>query len=219
MIHGKYVGLIMDFTNPLELKTKVRKGYLKMAWKQGSGIRTGYLIIKEGKIFGSIVEDVLKNELTKGDQAFKEILDAIKNDLIRAVEVYEANVDEILSDDKAVMLTSSSSNPIQGHDLDALLSLLKTHRGSMKIQNGSKEWAVYVEKGLVTAAKALRGSTHRGDMAVKEILYEMGHLIKGGKYIPSNSFDFSSKDAVTNKDIFVEGVNLLKEKRKFEKGF
>ncbi|WP_297469246.1 DUF2226 domain-containing protein [Thermococcus sp.] len=219
MLHGRYVGVITDFDDPLEVREGVRQGYLKVAWKEESSLKTGYVIIKDGKIVGSLVEDVIGGSKVAGNEAFGEIMRAIKDGLVKAVEVYEADVGEILGSHPEARVDINELQRVTGDDLGSLLMLLKTHRGGMRIQNGSKEWAIYVENGLVKAAKAIKGSTHRGDNALREILREMGHLIKDGVYIAGETFEFSPNDAVSRGDVFVEGLELLKEKRRLEKGF
>ena len=219
MLHGKYIGVITNFSDPLEVRERVKQGYLKIAWKDGHSLKTGYIITEEGKIVGSLVEDVIDGSKVAGNEAFGEIMRAIKDGLVKAVEVYEADVGEILSSHPKARVDINELKRVTGDDLGSLLMLLKTHRGGMRIQNGSKEWAIYVENGLVKAARAIKGSTHRGDSALREILREMGHLIKDGVYIAGETFEFSSSDAVSRGDVFVEGLELLKEKRRLEKGF
>ncbi|WP_297481388.1 DUF2226 domain-containing protein [Thermococcus sp.] len=219
MIHGRYIGVITDFDDPLAVREGVRQGYLKVAWKDGSSLKTGYIIIKDEKIVGSLVENVIGGSKVAGNEAFGEIMRAIKDKLVKAVEVYEADVEEILGSYPETRVDINELQRVTGNDLGSLLMLLKTHHGGMRIQNGSKEWVIYVENGLVKAAKAIKGSTRRGDSALREILREMGHLIKDGVYIAGETFEFSPNDTVSRGDVFVEGLELLKEKRQLEKGF
>lgn len=219
MLPGRYVEVITGFSDPLELTGKVREGYLKIAWKTDSSIKIGYIILQKGHITGSILEDVFENVTLEGEIAFLEILDAIKRGSIKAVEVYEANLKEIFQAHPNSRIVSKENRDIPGYDLSSLLSLLKSYNGSVKVQNTSKAWAIHVEMGAVKAAKALKGSTSHGDRAVRELLQEMGHVIKNGKYSTGESFEFSSQDNVQDSDLFIESVELLREKQKVEKDF
>lgn len=219
MLPGKFVGVITNFDDPLELTGKTREGYLKLAWRSDSSIKVGYIIMKKGKILGAIVEDVLNNTSIQGDIAFVEIVEAIKQGLVKSVEIYEANVEEILNENPKAYITEVSTIPSSGKDLESFLSLLKMYKGSIEIQDGSKAWILYVEHGIVKAARGIRGSNLRGDSAIREIFREMGHLLKEGKYTTSDRVQFSSSDTVKKGEIFIEGLELLKEKRRLEKGF
>lgn len=216
MLPGKYVGVITDFNDPLELTGKIREGYLKIAWRSESSIKIGYVLTKKGRIVGSIVEDVFKNTAIEGEVAFLEILTAIKHNLVRAVELYEADVDEIL---KTYPRAHVKISQREGRDLESFLALLRNYRGEIEIQDGSKAWAIEVYRGVVKAARAIRGSTLSGDDAVREILFEMGHLLKEGKYRIRDSSGFSPEDTVRDGRLLLEGVELLKEKQRFEKSF
>ncbi len=216
MLSGKYMDIIMNFSDPLELTGKVEEGYLKMAWRSQSGIKIGYALIQKGKIVGSILEDVFGDTSIGGKTAFFEILEAVKQDLVKAVEVYEADVNEILKANPKACVTFDEDRPSSGIDLSSFLFLLKTYRGGIEIQNRSKAWAIYVEDGLVKAARAIEGSTHRGDSAVREIFHEMGSLLKEGSYVTKESLEFSPEDAVQNGEVFLEGLKLLREKQKLE---
>ncbi|WP_456366349.1 DUF2226 domain-containing protein [Thermococcus sp.] len=219
MLPGKYVDVITGFKDPLELTGKVREGYLKVAWRSNSNIKIGYILTKRGAIIGSIVEDIIENTTMEGKPAFLEITEAVKHGLIKAVEIYEADVEGILKVNPRARVGVEGDYPTSGSDLESFLSLLKTYTGGVEIQDGSKAWAVYVEKGLVKAARAIKGSTHHGDAAIREIFREMGHLLKGGKYTTSDRVQFSSSDTVKKGEIFIEGLELLKEKRRLEKDF
>ncbi|WP_297490576.1 DUF2226 domain-containing protein [Thermococcus sp.] len=219
MLPGKYVDVITGFKDPLELTGKVREGYLKVAWRSNSNIKIGYILTKRGAIIGSIVEDIIENTTMEGKPAFLEITEAVKHGLIKAVEIYEADVEGILKVNPMVRVGFGGDRPTSGSDLESFLSLLKTYKGGVKIQDGSKAWAVYVDKGLVKAARAIKGSTHHGDAALREIFHEMGHLLREGKYAVNESLNFSREDAVQNSRMFLEGLKLLKEKKEAEKDF
>ncbi len=217
MLPGKYVDVVTRFNDPLELTGKVKEGYLKIAWRSESSIKIGYILTQRGKIVGSIMEDIFGNTFTEGETAFFGILEAIKHGQVKAVEVYEADVNKILKANPKACVTFDENRPTSGNDIDSFLSLLKTYRGGIKIQDGSKAWMIYVEDGVVKAARALRGSTHRGDRAIKEIFHEMDYLLKEGRYITTESFEFSSEDTVQNGEVFLEGIELLREKQRLER--
>ncbi len=216
MLPGKYVEVITDFNDPLELTGKIREGYLKIAWRSDSSIKISYVLTKKGRVVGSIVEDVFKNTSIEGDVAFLELVNAIKHNLVRTVELYEANVDEIL---KTYPHAHVKISQRERRDLESFLALLKNYHGEIEIQGSSKVWVLEVYKGVVKAARAIRGSTLRSDNAVREILFEMGHLLKEGKYSIQNSSEFSPEDTVRDGKLLLKGVKLLKEKQRFEKSF
>ena len=219
MLPGRYVDVVMDFTDPLELTGKVREGYLKMAWRDDQGIKMGYIMTRNGKIVGAIVEDVLGNTFVEGDMAFLEILEVAKKGMIKAVEVYEASVNELLRTHPKAGTAIEGDYPASGNDLSSFLKLLEVHRGGVEIYDGSKAWAIHVEKGLVEAAKSIRGSNYRGDEAIKDILHEVGHLLREGRYTVKHPLGFSSEDQVQRKDVLFESLQLLREKQKLEKDF
>ncbi|WP_297476440.1 DUF2226 domain-containing protein [Thermococcus sp.] len=219
MLPGKYLDVITDFSDPLELAGKVREGYLKLAWKSESGLKIGYVLVKEGKIVGSLVEEITGNSSISGDEAFREIFDAVKRSLIRAVEIYEADVEGILRTHPKMQVTFVGLPSKSGRDLESFLALLGVYRGGVEIQDGSKAWRIYVETGLVKAARAIKGSDYRGDDAIREILRETGHLLKDGRYTVGDYHRFSPEDTVQKSDLLREGLELVKEKKRTEKGF
>ncbi len=219
MLPGKYIDVITDFSDPLELAGKVREGYLKIAWKSESGLKIGYALVKKGKIVGSLVEEVLENSSISGDEAFREIFDAVRRNLIGAVELYEADVEGILKAHPGTYVTLVGVPSKSGRDLESFLALLGVYSGGVEIQDGSKAWEIYVESGLVKAARAIKGSDYRGDDAIRDILRETGHLLKDGKYTVGSPHEFSPEDTVRKTDLLREGLELVKEKRKVEKGF
>ncbi len=219
MLPGKYLDVITDFSDPLELAGKVREGYLKLAWKSESGLKIGYVLVKEGKIVGSLVEEITGNSSISGDEAFREIFDAVKRSLIRAVEIYEADVEGILRTHPKMQVTFVGLPSKSGRDLESFLALLGVYRGGVEIQDGSKAWRIYVENGLVKAARAIKGSDYRGDDAIREILRETGHLLKDGRYTVGDYHRFSPEDTVQKSDLLREGLELVKEKKRTEKGF
>ncbi|WP_456365397.1 DUF2226 domain-containing protein [Thermococcus sp.] len=219
MLPGKYIDVMTDFSDPLELTGKVREGYLKLAWKNESGLKIGYVLVKRGKIVGSLVEEIPGNSSISGDEAFLEIFNAVKRTLIRAVEIYEADVEDILMTHPKMQVTFVGVPSKSGRDLESFLALLGVHNGGVEIQNGSKAWRIYVENGLVKAARAIKGSDYHGDDAIREILHETGHLLKDGKYTVGNPPEFSPEDTVHRADLLREGLELVREKKKVEKGF
>ena len=219
MLPGKYVEVVMDFSDPLELTGRVKEGYLKVAWRNAPSIKTGYILIKNGKVVGSIVENILENIIVQGELAFFEILEATKHKLVKTVELYEADVNDILREYPGAYIAINNANMVSGNDLGSFLSILKTYKGEVKIQDGSKIWVIYVENGLVKAAKAIMGSTNRGDSAIEEILKEMGNILRDGRYIMGGSLSFSSHDTVKNRELLLKSLELLKEKQEFEKDF
>ena len=219
MLPGKYVDVMTDFSDPLELAGKVREGYLKLAWKSESGLKLGYVLVKKGVIVGSLVEEILGNSSISGDEAFREIFDAVKRSLIGAVEIYEADVESILESHPRMYVTFVGVPSKSGRDLDSFLALLRVYRGGVEIQDGSKAWEIYVENGRVKAARAIKGSDYHGDDAIKDILRETGHLLTDGMYTVGDPHEFSPEDTVRRTDLLREGLELVKEKRKVEKGF
>ncbi len=200
MLHGRYVEVVTSFSDPLDLGGRVREGYLHVAWRDGADLKGGYLLVREGEIVGAIAENILQGEVLKGEKALNEILTAVRKGLIKAVEIYEANVDEILEEHPSARVEVDDRGTSGERDINSLLLLLREHRGNVEVRNGPKAWGIYVEKGRVKAARTLAGSGERGDRAVKEMLREMGKLVRDG-------------------DVLLEGLELLREKQRIEKGF
>lgn len=218
MLPGRYIDVMTDFDDPLDLVGITREGYLKLAWKTQSSIKVGYIIFQRGEVLASMIENIPGGSVIEGDQALKEIIDTARQGLVHAIELYEARVGEIVQEHPNAVITINKAPSLPGNDLKSLIHFIRDNKGTLKIQNTSKAWILQFKKGKVIAAKAIKGSHTKGDDAIGEILKEMGHILKDGEYTPdiNNNTEFTPNDVV-QEDNFLEGINLLREKIEFEK--
>ncbi|WP_457741374.1 DUF2226 domain-containing protein [Thermococcus sp.] len=220
MLPGKFVSVVVDFENTQELLTKVREGYLKASWREEERLKTGYVLVSSGKIVGAVIEDVLTGETLEGEEALREISRVAGTKKVRVVELYEAAVSDILAEKPGIKVESPVlREEIPGWDLEGLLRLLTSYTGELRVHNGGTSWRLYVDRGVVKAARTIRGPLLTGNDAFKSLLHEMGHVVKSGRYETGEKWDFTREDEVVRGHVFAEGVDLLREKRKFEKEF
>jgi len=222
MLPGKFLGVVIDFDSTRELLTKIKKGYLKASWRDGDSLKTGYVLVSDGAILGALVEDVLSRERIEGENALRKISEVSLSKRLKAVELYEADVTEILRENPSIRVESGViSEDIPGWDLDSLLLVLTTYRGELRVHNGGTSWRLYLDRGVVRAAQTIRGPTQKGNDALKNLLWEIGKVMKDGRFETGGSWEFTKEDTVDNGGIFKEGVELLREKRRIDnaKGF
>ncbi|WP_297535463.1 DUF2226 domain-containing protein [Thermococcus sp.] len=218
MLPGKFVSVVVDFESTQELLNRVKEGYLKASWKDGEGLKTGYVVVSSGKIVGAMVEDIITGETLEGEEALREISRIAGTKKVRVVELYEATVSDILAEKPDIRVESAVlSEEIPGWDLEGLLRLLTSYTGELRVHNGGTSWRLYVERGIVKAARTIKGPLLTGNEAMKNLLLEMGHVMKTGRYETGEGWEFTKEDEVAGGHVFTEGVNLLKEKKQFER--
>ncbi|WP_297512655.1 hypothetical protein, partial [Thermococcus sp.] len=138
------------------------------------------------------------------------------------VELYEADVTEILRENPSIRVENGViSEEIPGWDLDSLLLLLTTYKGELRVHNGGTSWRLYLDRGVVKAAQTIRGPSLKGNKALKNLLWEIGKVMKDGRFETGGFWEFTAEDEVNNGGVFKEGVELLREKRRVDnaKGF
>ncbi len=217
MLPGKFVSVVMRFENIQELLTKVKEGYLKASWKEGEELKTGYLLVSSGKIVGMLIEDTFTRKTLKGKSALADIVKASRERKVKAVEIYEAPVEEILKDLPEVGITLFSlPEEILGHDIQGLINLMKSYRGELRVHNGSTSWSLYVDNGKVKAAKTIKGPELRGEEAMTHLFMEMGKIMKNGKYETGGTVTFSKLDELKREDIFLDALELLRDKQEID---
>jgi len=222
MLPGKFLGVVIDFDSTRELLTKIKRGYLKASWRDGDSLKTGYVLVSDGAILGALVEDVLSGERIEGNTALQKISEIARSKRVRAVELYEADVTEILRENPSIRVENGViSEEIPGWDLDSLLLLLTTYKGELRVHNGGTSWRLYLDRGVVKAAQTIRGPSLKGNKALKNLLWEIGKVMKDGRFEAGGSWKFTAEDEVNNGGVFKEGVELLREKRRVDnaKGF
>ncbi|NJE55099.1 DUF2226 domain-containing protein [Thermococcus sp. 21S9] len=222
MLPGKFLGVVVDFNSTKELLEKVQQGYLKASWRDGETLKTGYVLVSAGQIMGALVEDVLNGTRLEGESALEEMSRVSRSKKVRAVELYEADVTEILRENPSIRVENGViSEEIPGWDLDSLLLVLTTHRGELRVHNGGTSWRLYLDKGVVRAAQTIRGPALKGNEALKNLLWEIGKVIKDGRFETGGHWEFTRDEEVHDGGVFTESVHLLKEKRRVDnaKGF
>ncbi len=222
MLPGKFLGVVIDFDSTRELLTKIKKGYLKASWRDGDSLKTGYVLVSDGTILGALVEDVLSRERIEGENALRKISEVSLSKRLKAVELYEADVTEILRENPSIRVENGViSEEIPGWDLDSLLLLLTTYKGELRVHSGGTSWRLYLDRGVVKAAHTIRGPSLKGNKALKNLLLEIGKVMKDGRFEAGGSWEFTAEDEVNNGGVFKEGVELLREKRRVDnaKGF
>ncbi|WP_456395080.1 DUF2226 domain-containing protein [Thermococcus sp.] len=218
MLPGKFVGIVVDFENIRELLNRIGEGYLKVSWKENDSLKSGYVLVSSGRIVGAIVEDILSGKTLEGEMAISEISKIAKAKKVRVVELYDANVNDILSEMPAVRVDKGClGKEIPGWDLETLLRLLASCTGELQVHNGNISWRLYVDKGTIKAAKTVGGHSLRGNEAFRALLLNMGNIMKEGKYVMGGTWKFNRDDIVLNGDIFRKGVEMLIEKKQVEK--
>jgi hypothetical protein len=222
MLPGRFIRVVVDFDDARALINEVKEGYLKASWREGESIKTGYVLVSRGSIVGALVEDIINGTRVEGEKALEEISRVGGSKRIKAVEVYEANVDEILRENPSIRVEGRTlEKEIPGWDLDSLLRVLTTHRGELKVHNGGTSWLLYLDNGVVKAARTIRGPMLRGNDALKNLLLEIGKVIRSGRYELGGNWSFSEEDMVQAGDVFQESLYLLRDKMRVEgaKGF
>jgi hypothetical protein len=223
MISGRFLKVLTNF-NSLDSETlediinELGEGYAKIAWRENESILTGYLLVREGSIVGVIIEDILTNRRMLGEEGLPKILKAIKENKIHAVELYEAPIDEILREyPRSVISNFMIDQKIKGSDLKRILKVLRQYQGELEVQDDSIAWSLYVEKGLVEDAVTIKGPKLHGDRALQELLPRMGHIVKKGTLKFGKRRKPLPRDEVKRKTVFLDVLELLKDKLEFEK--
>jgi len=223
MLPGRFLGVVVDFESTRELFNRVKEGYLKASWREGENLKTGYVLVSNGRIVGAMIEDVLSGNVTKGDNAIEEISRVSRSRKVRVVELYEANVTNILLENPSLRVEHGViSEEIPGWDLDTLLSILPLHKGELTIHNGGTSWRLYLDRGVVRAAQTIRGPSLKGNDALRNLLWEIGKVVKDGRFETGGSWRFSREDEVQNGTVFTESLHLLRDKMRVDtnaKGF
>jgi hypothetical protein len=222
MLPGVFMGVVVDFNNTKELLEKIDQGYLKAAWRDGDTLKTGYALVSDGRIVGALVEDVIYGTKLEGEEALNEMSKVARSKRVKAVELYKADVDEILRENPSIRVENGViSEEIPGWDLDSLLLVLTTHRGELRVHNGGTSWRLYLDRGVVRAAQTIRGPTLKGNDALKNLLWEIGKVIKDGRFETGGHWEFTREEEVHDGGVFTESVSLLREKRRVDnaKGF
>lgn len=218
MLPGKFVDIVVDFENTQELLTRVKEGYLKASWKDGEELKTGYLLVSSGKIVGMLIEDTFTRKILKGKSALADIVKTSRERRVKAVEIYEAPVKEILKELPEIGITLLSlPEEIPGHNIQELIDLMKSYKGELKIHDGSTSWSLHVDKGKVKAAKTLKGPKLRGEEAMTHLFMEMGEIIKNGKYETGGTITFSKHDELKRENVFLDALELLRDKQEIDK--
>jgi len=222
MLPGKFLAVVVDFDSTRDLLKRIKEGYLKISWREGDSLKTGYILVSREKVVGALVEDVLSGERYEGENALREISKVIHSKRVRTVELYEADATEILRENPSFKVEHGFIGyEIPGWDLDSLLFVLTTHKGELKVHNGNTSWRLYLNKGVVRAAQTIRGPSLKGDKALKNLLWKIGEVMKDGRFEIGDSWEFTTEDEVNDDGVFKEGLELLKEKKRIDdaKGF
>ncbi len=217
MLPGKLSRIIKDAGDINDIIRDINEGYLKVSWKEKDTLKTGCVLISNGIIVGALVEDILNGRTIKGEKALKEIEKIAKNRLVRIIEVYSANVDEILKEDPELKASKVATTKIPGWDLDTLIKLLTSHTGRLRVHDGSTSWELQLEQGNIKAARTIRGPLLKGDRALKELIKGMGHIIKSGEYEADiRGGNFYLEERTREGKLFRDVVDLFREKRRLE---
>jgi len=218
MIAGKLKDVVQGFDSLEELVNRVNEGYVLLSWREKSDIMVSYLLVKNRKVVGLVVENVITREVLQGNAGLEILMSALKLGRIRVAEIYEAGVDEILKAyPSSVIEWKETPSELPGSDIEGVLRLASTYSGTVEVHDGSKSWAIYMERGVLKKARTLSGPEFHGDDAVKDLLREMGGILDHGKYRLGTKVDFSSRDSVKEGTKFREGLEILTEKLDIEK--
>ncbi|NJE09903.1 DUF2226 domain-containing protein [Thermococcus sp. MAR1] len=222
MLPGRFEEVIdfAGFEDISDVIKNIKEGYLKFSWRENDTIKTGYLLVIRGRVVGALLEDVLTGEALKGEDALKKISEVLSyKDKVKLVEIYKFSVGELLKADLelAAEMFEQSTSGMRITDLNELIKLLEGYNGRLIIDDGSFSWQLLIERGFVKAAQTFRGPSLRGDEALKALLNNLGHVLKTGGYQLSNlEWRYSEEEAVSQKDVLLRGLELVKEKYDFE---
>jgi len=216
MLHGKFIKVV-NFDDPMELLGVVNEGYLKVAWRKENELVVGYILVSDARIIGAIVEGITTNKIIKGQEALEKISQATQEKKIKVVELYEANIKEILSNMPESKVKIQVKSDAYELNLKEFLRLLSTHIGEISVHNNETSWRLQVSRGIVQAAKTTGNSHFTGDNAIRQLLNEMGQVMKEGHYNVGTGWKVAPEEKVKNGKLLLEGVKLLNEKQKIQK--
>ncbi|NJE03389.1 DUF2226 domain-containing protein [Thermococcus sp. MV11] len=180
MFSGRLVRIETRSIFPEVLKD-LGEGYVLFSWRDGEDLKRAFIFVASGRVIGAFVEAVISGYSREGNNAIDDIETALSKGLVKAFEVYEAEVGSILSERPTLAVSSFPLMSLRGNEIQELLKLYRSFSGWLQIKSGDREWHLAVQNGITLRAHLLSGNL-LGDDAVLFLLREFDHVIKNGVY-------------------------------------